>query len=145
MGEPDNKTVKIQDEVIDIPDHRDEDDVHAEVCIHPGRHREDSGFSNGEEDDAQHRLSELEDKLYRRCFDKVRLYFWFLFTPIFLFQLLLTFKVGWFERRRQFRLEQIRLEQPPMKQHRCFLPNRWPWRGCVAAWRACHSGRSMEP
>ena len=83
MGEPDNKTVKIQDEVIDIPDHRDEDDVHAEVCIHPGRHREDSGFSNGEEDDAQHRLSELEDKLYRRCFDKVRLFFWFLFYPNF--------------------------------------------------------------
>ena len=67
------------------------------------------------------------------------------FTPIFLFQLLITFKVGWFERRRQFRLEQIRLEQPQKQQHRCFLLNRWPWRGCVDAWRACHSGRSMEP
>ena len=74
MGEPDKKAVKIQDEVIDMPDSRkeEEDDVHAEVCIQPGCHREDSGFSNGEGDDEQHRLSELEDKLYRRCFDKVR-------------------------------------------------------------------------
>ena len=73
MGEPDNKTVRIQDEVIEMPEDRkgEGDDVHAEVCIQPGHHREDSGFSNGEEDDAQHRLSELEDKLYRRCFDKV--------------------------------------------------------------------------
>ena len=71
MGEPDT-AVKINDEVIEVPDDKEEegDDVHAEVCIHPGRHREDSGFSNGE-DDVQQRLSELEDKLYRRCFDKV--------------------------------------------------------------------------
>jgi len=72
MGEP-AEVVKIQDEVIEVPDDKEEgvdDDVHAEVCIHPGRHREDSGFSNGE-DDVQQRLSELEDKLYRRCFDKV--------------------------------------------------------------------------
>ena len=47
------------------------DDVHAEVCIHPGRHREDSGFSTNGEDDVQQRISDLEDKLYRRCFDKV--------------------------------------------------------------------------
>ena len=71
MGEP-KEAVKIQDEVIEVPDDKEEEgeDVHAEVCIHPSRHREDSGVSNGEED-VQQRLSELEDKLYRRCFDKV--------------------------------------------------------------------------
>ena len=65
MGEPGQKSVKIQDEVIEVPDTKEEegDDVHAEVCIQPGRHREDSG-----EDE---KLSEMEDKLYRRCFDKV--------------------------------------------------------------------------
>lgn len=62
MGEPD------RDEVIDVPE---ADDVHAEVCIRPDCHREDSGFSNDGEDNVQHKLSELEDKLYRRCFDKV--------------------------------------------------------------------------
>ena len=73
MGEP-AEAVKIQDEVIEVPDDKEEgvdDDVHAEVCIHPGRHREDSGFSTNGEGDVQQRLSELEDKLYRRCFDKV--------------------------------------------------------------------------
>ena len=81
MGEPD-KVVKIQDEVIEIPNKKEgeeEDDVLAEVCIDPGHHHEDSGFSNGEEDDEQHRLSELEDALWRRCFDKVT------FSIIFIF------------------------------------------------------------
>jgi len=45
----------------------DSEDVHAEVCIHPEHHREDGG----EQDDHRHHLDELEDKLYRRCFDKV--------------------------------------------------------------------------
>ena len=69
MGEPGHKTVKIQDEVIEVPDNKEEegDDVLAEVCINPRHHSEDSGFSNGEDE----KLSELEDKLYRRCFDKV--------------------------------------------------------------------------
>ena len=72
MGEPD-EAVKIHEEVIAVPDDKEEgaDDVHAEVCIHPERHREDSGFSTNGEDNVQQRLSELEDKLYRRCFDKV--------------------------------------------------------------------------
>ena len=55
------------------------------------------------------------------------------FTPIFLFSALVNLKIGWFERQRQFRLEQIRLEQP-QKNHLCFLPNRWQWRACVDAW-----------
>ena len=69
MGEPGQKSVKIQDKVIEVPDTKEEegDDVHAEVCVQPGRHREDSGFSTGEDE----KLSEMEDKLYRRCFDKV--------------------------------------------------------------------------
>ena len=45
----------------------DSEDVHAEVCIHPEHHREDGG----EQDDHRQHLNELEDKLYRRCFDKV--------------------------------------------------------------------------
>ena len=67
MGEPG------RDEVIDVPE---ADDVHAEVCIRPDCHREDSGFSNDGEDNVQHKLSELEDKLYRRCFDKVTSLIW---------------------------------------------------------------------
>ena len=69
MGEPGQKNVKIKDEVIEVPDTKEGegDDVHAEVCIQPGRNREDSGFSTGEDE----KLSEMEDKLYRRCFDKV--------------------------------------------------------------------------
>ena len=56
---------------IDVPDAvNDSEDVHAEVCIHPEHHREDNG---GEQDDHRHHLDELEDKLYRRCFDKVTL------------------------------------------------------------------------
>ena len=42
------------------------------------------------------------------------------FTPIFLFSALVNLKIGWFERQRQFRLEQIRLEQP-QKNHRWSL------------------------
>ena len=38
------------------------------------------------------------------------------FTPIFLFSALVNLKIGWFERQRQLRLEQIRLEQP-QKNH----------------------------
>ena len=62
MDEP-GRTVKIE-----VPDEVDDsEDVHAEVCIHPEHHREDGG----EQDDHRHHLDELEDKLYRRCFDKV--------------------------------------------------------------------------
>ena len=58
---------------IEVPDEvGDSEDVHAEVCIHPEHHREDSVVSNGaEQDNHRHHLDELEDKLYRRCFDKV--------------------------------------------------------------------------
>ena len=62
MDEP-GRTVKIE-----VPDEVDDsEDVHAEVCIHPEHHREDGG----EQYDHRHHLDELEDKLYRRCFDKV--------------------------------------------------------------------------
>ena len=53
---------------IEVPGEVDDsEDVHAEVCIHPEHHREDGG----DQDDHRHHLDELEDKLYRRCFDKV--------------------------------------------------------------------------
>ena len=62
MDEP-GRTVRI-----DVPGEvGDSEDVHAEVCIHPEHHREDGG----DQDDHRHHLDELEDKLYRRCFDKV--------------------------------------------------------------------------